>query len=168
MSLSPSADLPCARHYVDRDAAAQAVRLALPMLEAAMQDRRAGDSGFLYVVVMDPARPPGAAPFEQAILYEHAVGDRSKWDADYDAFARAKARLSWRTGRDSHLVQTLHPQLLVRGDTRLWGSVSLDDYVVGVSGAQPWFDEAFALAVAGCLRAIVKERALAAAGHTVE
>ena len=47
--------------YWERDAAAQAVRLALPMLEAARADTRVGESGFLHVVVMNPLARPGEA-----------------------------------------------------------------------------------------------------------
>jgi len=39
----------------------------------------------------------------------------------------------------------------------LWGSVCLDGIVVGVSGAHPWWDEAFATAIAANLRAISKK-----------
>jgi hypothetical protein len=126
-----------------------------------MQHKEVGESGFLYIVVMDPVRTPDNASFEEAILYEHAVGDREKWDADYAGFARAKAKLAWRTGLDSHLVQELRPQLLRAGDTVLWGSAVVDGIVVGVSGANPWYDEAFAGTVAMCLRAIAKADAIA-------
>lgn len=39
------------------------------------------------------------------------------------------------------------------------GAVAIDGIVVGVSGAQPWFDEAFAGSVALFLRAMAKRRA---------
>lgn len=57
---------------------------------------------------------------------------------------------------DSHVVQELRPHLLERGDTVLWGSIVLDGVVVAASGADPWFDEAFAGSVAMCLRALAK------------
>jgi hypothetical protein len=132
------------------------VALALPMIDAAMQLAEIGESGFLYIVVMDPGVGPGDGSPTDAILHEHAIGDRAQWDADYAAFARAKAFLSWRTGLDSHVVQTRYPHLLRAGETSLWGSVCLDGICVGVSGANPWYDEAFAGAVACNLRALVK------------
>ncbi|RZI40267.1 hypothetical protein EGT07_24625 [Herbaspirillum sp. HC18] len=147
-------------YFIDRDAAEKAVGLVLPMIEEAMTQKEVGESGFLYIVVMDPLRGPAVSSFEEAILYEHAVGDRSKWDADYARFARAKARVAWRSGMDSHMVQELRPHLLAAGDTVLWGSVVVDGIVVGVSGANPWYDEAFAGAVAMCLRAIAKAGAV--------
>jgi hypothetical protein len=146
-------------YYIDKAAAEQAVALALPMLESAMCNAEVGESGFLYIVVMDPAITPHAARFEDAVLYEHAVGDPAKWDADYAGFARAKARLSWLHAMDSHRLQVLMPHLLRKGDTGLWASVAFDGIVVGVSGANPWYDEAFAGIVAMCIRAIAKARA---------
>jgi len=107
-------------------------------------------------VVMDPARQPAESMFEDAVLYEHAIGDRAKWDADYAGLARAKARLSWLHEMDTHVLQSVRPHWLRPGDTVLWGSVVLDGIVVGVSGAYAWYDEAIATAVAACLRAVAK------------
>lgn len=158
LAAAPTASAPS--FYADRQAAAQAVRMALPLIESAMRDKaRVGESGFLYIVIMDPASSPARDQFETAILYEYAVGDPATWDADYGAFARGKAQLSWRTGMDSHLVQTVYPHRLQKGDSTLWGTACLDGYVVAASGAHPWYDEAFAATVAACLRAIVKGRA---------
>jgi hypothetical protein len=149
-------------YFIDSAAAEKAVQLSLPMLKAAMESRVAGESGFLYIVIMKPGATPASSSFKDAILYEHAVGDREKWDADYAAFARAKAKVAWKTGLDGHVVQELKPHLLEEGDTVLWGSIVLDDIVVGVSGADPWYDEAFAGAVAMCLRAQAKQGIAAA------
>jgi len=141
---------------VGRDAAERAVRMALPMIRTAIDDRSAGESGFFYLVVMKPGSSPASSSFEDAILYEHAVGERERWDADYRGFALAKARIAWRTGIDSHIVQEQRPYLLEAGDTVLWGSVAMDGIVVAASGADAWYDEAFAGAVALCLRAQAK------------
>ena len=154
---------------LDRASAEQAVALVAPMLEQARQNKAIGESGFLHAVIVDPARRPENSSFEDAILFEHSAGDRAKWDADYAAFARAKAKLAWRTGMSSEMAQMRYPHLLVEGDTLLWGSVNLDGIVVGVSGANPWYDEAFAGALAYCLRAAARARReqAAAAGHTL-
>lgn len=147
--------------FADASAARQAVNMVLPMIEAAMKNPSVGESGFLHIVVMDPALPCGAAPFEQSILYEHSVGDRERWDADYAHFARGKAKVTWRTGRDGHAVRAVSPHLLSADDCGIWGAVSVDGIVVGVSGANPWYDEAFAGAIAHCLKAVAKSRAIA-------
>jgi hypothetical protein len=60
---------------------------------------------------------------------------------------------------DAHLVQASRAHALAEGDSLLWGAVCLDGIVVGVSGAFPWYDEAFAITVAGNLRAVAKARA---------
>src|SRR4051794_31653309 len=119
---------------LDRDAAQRAVAMALPMIRTAIDNKSAGESGFFYLVVMKPGSSPANARFEDAILFEHAVGDRNRWDADYRGFALAKARIAWRTGIDSHIVQEQRPHLLEAGDTVLWGSVAMDGIVVAASG----------------------------------
>jgi hypothetical protein len=144
-------------HFAGVDAARQAVALALPMIEPALREPGVCGSGFLVIVVLDPALKPGDCPFDEAVLLEHCIGERSRWDADYAAFARAKARLSWETGLGSCDVQSRHAHSLREGDSLLWGSVCLDGIVVGVSGAEPWWDEAFATAVAANLRALAKQ-----------
>lgn len=145
--------------FITQETAQAAVNMVMPMIIEAMKDREVGDSGFFYLVVMDPAARPGHAAFEDAILYEHAVGDREQWDADYAAFARAKAKVAWEAGMDSAAVQALRPWALSADDTTLWGSVCVDGIVVGASGLQAWYDEAFAGAVAMCLRAMAKAQA---------
>ena len=154
-------------YFADARAAREAVDLALPMIEQAIRDPAVCGAGFLCIVVMDPALGVRDARFEDAILLEHAIGDRARWDADYAAYARAKARLSWCAAVDGQHVQALAPHRLREGDTLLWGGVVLDGIVVGVSGAQPWFDEAFATCVAANLRAIAKRRHAAAQGTVV-
>lgn len=144
-------------HYLGRDAAQRAVGMAMPLIRGLMEEP--GQSGFLSIVIMDPACPPGGSAFEEAVLYEHAVGDPARWDADYAGLARAKAKLSWLHGLDTHALQSLQPHRLQPGDTVLWGSAVLDGIVVGVSGAYAWYDEAIAACVAACLRAVAKSAA---------
>jgi len=144
-------------YLVDQNVAKHAVELCLPSIKASMDSREAGASGFLYIVIMRPGVTAADSSFNDAVLYEHALGDRTRWDANYGAFARAKAELSWRTGMDSHQVQQTKPYLLAEGDSMLWGGVVLHDIVVAVSGADPWFDEVFAGSVALCIRALAKK-----------
>lgn len=143
-------------HFVNREIAQAAVEMTLPMIHEAMKKKEVGESGFLYLVIMDPALTPSQCSFEEAILYEHSVGDRNKWDADYAAYAYAKARVAWRTGMDGHAVQELRPYMLTAADPVLWGSVVVEGIVVSASGANPWYDEAFAGSIAMCMRAMAK------------
>jgi len=147
--------VPLSAHW-DRDAAVQAVRLSRPLLDSARALAYVGESGFLHVVIMNPLARPGDCDFAGAILYEESIGDPEQWDADYGAFARGKARLSWRTGLSSHEVLALKPHLLQAKDSAVWGSVCMDGIVVAVSGANPWFDEAFAATVAALFKAVVQ------------
>lgn len=153
---APASPATARSHFADVQAARRAIALALPMIEPAMRDPAICGSGFLYIVVTDPACVPWQCTFDDAVLHEHAIGDRSRWDADYAGFARAKARLAWQHGCGGHVLQALAPQRLQAGDTLLWGGVWLDGIAVGVSGAEAWWDEAFATAIAANLRALAK------------
>lgn len=84
--------------FFDRESAARAVRLAMPMIAAAMDSHEAGDSGFLHVVVMNPLAPPGETSFEDAILYEHSVGEGIILDSPLDAGIPLCAVAAWRRG----------------------------------------------------------------------
>jgi len=146
--------------FIDTAAARMAVALAQPSIERALVQPAVSALNVLHIVVLDPSTFFGSCRFEEAILYEHSIGDRAQWDADYAAFARAKAALSWRHGADSRTVAQLRPHCLSQGETLLGGGVSLDGMVVAASGAVAQWDEAFALQVAGYLRAIALERSL--------
>lgn len=168
MTSDPALARPRGSVFADREAARLAIARALPSIEPMLKDPDVSGAGVLVVVVMDPALGPADAGFDDAVLVEHAIGDRARWDADYAAFARAKAHASWRHGSDGHRLQATQPHRLRGGDSLLWGGVRLDGIVVAASGAHPWYDEAFALAIAGHLRAIAKARhdAARAAGAT--
>lgn len=151
---------PSGSALADTSAATLAVDLVMPMIQAGVDSRRIGESGFLYIVIMDPGLRPGDCRYDDAILLEHAVGDRAAWDADYALYAREKARVCWQHGRSGHALRACSPHLLRGNETGVWGGVWLDGIAVGVSGADPWFDEAIGLSVAAALRAIAKQRAL--------
>ena len=147
---------------LDSSAAREAVEMALPSIEKALQ--RPGVSGeqCLHLVIVDPLAKYGATSFPAAILYEFSIGDPKQWGADYRSFARGKAELAWKSNCDTHMIQEVHPHMLRIGDTLLWGGVCRDGLIVAASGAHPWFDEAFANMVAGFLLAVAQERARAA------
>lgn len=154
--------------YADADAARRSVELALPAISRALGQPGVCELGFLAICIVDPGLGPADASFDDAVLHEHAIGDRARWDADYAAFARAKARASWLHGCDGARLQEEGSHRLREGDSLLTGAVARDGIVVGVSGAMPWWDEAFATCIAACLRAIARERRAAAreAGRT--
>ena len=156
-TLAPLASRsPRSGFFFTQTLAREALTMALLMIEPAVRNKQVSGCGFLHIVVMDPGLTPKEAAFEQAILMEHAMGDRALWDVDYAMYARAKARLSWEHGQDGATLQATRPQLLREGDPLLWGGICLDGIVVGVSGAHPWYDEAFATTIAATLRALCK------------
>ncbi|MFC4278008.1 hypothetical protein [Achromobacter aloeverae] len=164
MHATSATDTPPASYFLDRRAAAQALSLVMPTMEAALADSQYGDSGILYIVIMNPAVRPWEATFDEAILLEHAIGKpRDQWDADYAGYARAKARTAWRLGADTQAVATVSPHLLRAGDTGVWGSAIVDGIVVATSGAHACYDEAFSGAIAYAVRAVAKQRAQAQA-----
>ena len=87
----------------------------MPMIEPLMRQPDVVGSGFLHIVVMDPGLTPPDATFDDAVLLEHSLGDRARWDADYASFARAKALLSWKHRQGSHALQATAPHLLQEG-----------------------------------------------------
>src|SRR5881628_2517427 len=112
--------------FADAQAAQRELDSVLPMLEPAARDASVCGGGFLYIVVMDPALGPADADFDAAVLLEHAIGDRARWDADYAGFAQAKARLSWTHAADTSALQARQGHRLRDGDSLLGGGVWLD------------------------------------------
>lgn len=97
----------------------------------------------LHVVVMDPACD-ARTPFDDAILAERSFGDVERWDADYRDYARAKTRVSWRERRSLRTLLAKCPERLRDADIRVEGAVRNGGWIVGASGAQPWYDHAIA------------------------
>lgn len=140
---------------LDQQLVARAFALARPSIEALLVEPGASGERLLHVVVANAAE---RRSFDAAIVAEERFGEPPPWGADYRAFARAKARLCWRTGRDSREVQQQMPQLLQPGDTLLCGSAVGDGLIVAASGAHPWFDEACCGIVLSVLRGLAQAR----------
>lgn len=83
--------------------------MARPLIEPLLADRRVSGAGFLHVIILDAALTPERATFDEAVLLEEPFA-RERWDADYAAFARAKARLGWRHRCDLSRLQREQPQ----------------------------------------------------------
>ena len=131
----------------DRATIFRAVESSLDALAPTVA-RLTADSGIsaehaLHVVVMDPARD-ARTPFEDAILVERSFGDVEQWDADYRGYARAKTRVSWRERRSLRTLLAKCPERLRDDDIRVEGAVQNCGWIVGASGAQPWYDHAIA------------------------
>lgn len=141
---------------LDAASISRAFELAAPLINAALTDSRISSEGVLYVVVAKPGT--ATEDFDRAVVAEHSFGSAAVLGTDYRSFARAKARLCWRTSRDTRQVQQQAPHLLQAGDTLLWGSACRDGLIVAASGAQPWFDEAFSGIVLELLLALTQAR----------
>jgi hypothetical protein len=156
---------PLRSRFANAETASRAALMAQPMIEQALRDPAVSGLGVLHLVMLDPLMTPAAgSTFGQAVLHEHSIGDRSRWDVDYASYARAKARLSWQHAMDSRHLQCLSPHRLADGDSLLWGGVWLDGLVVAASGAMPSWDEAFSFCVAGLWRSLAWQAAESARG----
>jgi hypothetical protein len=88
-----------------------------------------------------------------ASLGEYSFGNAVRTPVDYAAYAREKAVVARRERLDTSVVRE-------RGaaDLPLAGGIHRRDITVGVSGAQPWFDEAFGIIVVELLHALERQR----------
>ena len=81
-------------------------------------------------------------PITPMCLYEHSVGDRKDWTAEYDDIAKCKALQLWH-GRNDDRTDII-PHLLFPGDAPYYGGVKRHGLVVTCSGVQSWFDKMIA------------------------
>lgn len=133
------------------------LNVAFPNLEMQPNNRLLGlKRRALAVVVLDPTKTPVNTPsFEDAILYESYFGDMSTWERAFDEIARRKARLSWRTGLSSHLVQQRAPYLFENDDVKYGGSVVWEGgLIVAASGLQWYLDQMFSSWIAAAIQAL--------------
>lgn len=129
-----------------------------PLLEKLLADPAVSAEHAMHVVVMNPGADP-CAPFDDAILAERSFGEPARWEADYAAYARAKTQLAWREQTSLRMLFAEHPERLRDDDIRVEGAVRQGHWIVGASGAQPWYDHAIAtIAVALFEAAIEHER----------
>ena len=127
-----------------------------PMLEALLAEASISGEHAMHVVVMDPAADAKATPFDDAILVERSFGDAANWQADYRRYAREKTRLAWREQMSLRTLFARHPARLRDGDIRVEGAVRSGRWLVGASGAQPWYDHAIATIAIALLEAAVE------------
>jgi hypothetical protein len=119
----------------------------------------------LHIVVMDPAAPRERVPFDAAILVERSIGEPARWQADYAHYARAKAALAWRENLTTTTIVDDMPTRLRSGDLVVEGAVCRHGWVVAASGAQPWYDAAFAAMTIELLHAERRNAVVAARGQ---
>ena len=82
--------------FIDRSCAELAVNMCLPMITESMNDHEVCGSGFLYIVVMDPALNPANATFRDGSLPDvmggmmNIVAWLRPWGSTHDTRTRAK------------------------------------------------------------------------------
>lgn len=113
-------------------------------IETMLADARVSAEHALHIVVMHPALERRCTAFDSAILAERSIGEPARWQADYAYYARAKARLAWREGLSTGAIVEDAPARLCAGDLLVDGAVARHGWIVAASGAQPWYDAAFA------------------------
>jgi hypothetical protein len=134
-------------------------------IETMLADARVSAEHALHIVVMDPTRDRQAA-FGDAILLERSFGDPAQWKADYAWYAREKTRVSWRERRSLRTLLAQCPDRLNAGDIRVEGAVRDGVWIIGASGAQPWYDHAIASVAVHLLEAALAQTSAAAAAES--
>lgn len=125
------------------EVAQKAVEFLLPAIKQLM-DSSVFKRDDLHIVIAKPLFPDNRDEVdwhESGILYEYSMGDREKWEYQFQAIARAKCYMSWRTGMSTQMLQVRAPHLLQKCDTVFYGSAVSDGLVVACSGVQPFYDQ---------------------------
>jgi hypothetical protein len=135
-----------------------------PMVIRIVNDEAVSAEHAMHVVVMDPACDRHVA-FDDAILHERSFGDPAQWKADYAWYAREKTRVSWRERRSLRTLLSQCPDRLNAGDIRVEGAVRGGAWIIGASGAQPWYDHAFASVAVHLLEAALAQTSATAAAE---
>jgi hypothetical protein len=133
-----------------------------PLVARLTSDASISAEHAMHIVVMDPALDARTASFDDAILVERSFGDPARWDADYAWYARAKTRVSWRERRTLRTLLAQCPDRLQPDDIRVEGAVREGRWIVGASGAQPWYDHAIASIAIRLFEAAVEHERLTA------
>jgi len=132
---------------LDQKIAREAADLIRPVI-LGMMEREKVERKTLALVVLSPhARYGTFINVEDAILHEEIIGQpRQTWETGrtYDAYARGKAAITWRTGMTSREVIESHPHLLIQGDAKYAGSAIYRGIITAASGVEDHYDEMFA------------------------
>jgi hypothetical protein len=136
-----------------------------PMVVRIVNDEAISAEHAMHIVVMDPTCDSHVA-FDEAILLERSFGDRAQWKADYAWYAREKTRVSWRERRSLRTLLAQCPGRLRADDIRVEGAVRDGAWIIGASGAQPWYDHAIASIAVHLLDAAIAQANVAAGSES--
>jgi hypothetical protein len=135
--------------YLHRSVANNAIAMVRPSIEMTMKSGIAKRfAGHLRISALKDG--------EWRLVAYHDFGDRETWEHPYEEIAIAKETISKRTGKTSREVQTMHPELLVQGDTVYYGNAMTETIIVSFSGDEPYFDEMFSVWTLAAYLALVQ------------
>jgi hypothetical protein len=129
-----------------------AVAMLRPVIEAAIADTDVSADRALAIVVVDGAHA------DDGPLAEYGFGAAGHTRVDYSVYARDKARIAAHERADTSVVREREAQK-GSADLPLVGGVHRRGVTVGVSGAMPWFDEAFGVMLVELVHALDRQRA---------
>ena len=118
--------------------AKSAIELLTPSIKELLSKKAKRND--MHIVVMNPTLKPWECSFEEAILYEHSMTDKSNWENPYDELARGKAKQAWCDGKSNVHKHLYSPATLKTGDIAYYGSFDYEGVIVASSGVEPWFD----------------------------
>ncbi|MDC7219125.1 MAG: hypothetical protein PQJ59_04230 [Spirochaetales bacterium] len=121
-----------------KNIAEQAYELLEPSIKKLLKEKAKRED--MHIVVMNPAVKPWEASFEEAILAEFSLTDKSGWANPYDDLARGKAKQAWRDGKSNVHKHLIAPATLKTGDVAFYGSFEHEGVIVGASGVEGWYD----------------------------
>jgi hypothetical protein len=130
-----------------------AIAMLRPVIEAAIADAEVSADRALVIVMLDRERSEAGDS-----LAEYLFGNAGRTRVDYGAYARDKARIAARERSDTSAVRDREEARGAR-DLPLVGGIHRRGITLGVSGAQPWFDEAFGVMVVELVHALEQQRA---------
>lgn len=134
----------------------EAIEMVRPHIAATLKSHAKREHLAVVVTVTDLINSRGHDTTAKVDMFIIAhFGDKSAWEHEYEQIAISKAEKSVRTGKNT---AELAPHYLLGGDTLFWGSVVLDDIVVGCSGVESYYDEMFSMWIAAAVKALAKKR----------
>ena len=113
----------------------------------------------MYITVVRKKPDTKHSAWTNDIVSERTYGNKRSWpsDKDFKAMSYRKAGFSHRTGKNSAEAPT-SPMELAIDDPLIPGSVVVGDFIVSVSGWEPWLDQRLAYAIAHWIEALLARK----------
>ena len=125
--------------YITQESCALAYQRCLPRIMELISTPDAPRTA-CHVVVLDPTLVLKQQIFSECLIFEASINQDS-WDVDLQTLTRKKARVSYRTGYDSFIVQREKPWLYMPGDNKYGGAIIRDGLVISTAATTEIVDE---------------------------